>query len=228
MELATPPISRLHFLLLGLLLASLSVHYHTVLRRVSSSPPDMLLCPTSRPTEGDPTDFHRSRLPLDPLASVLRSILSSCLASFYSVFDRTVRSRAHPDPSGLSRVSLRDGWSGPKVRCYSHAGTANFDMGPVEGLVVLVEVDSGRMVRVSDRGEGWYIESTHMEYGLAMAAMPPLKKSGSGSRAPRTGRKEAGLADRNGARVRARRPGRDLGHRRKHVRSITGIEVGEA
>ncbi|KAG1361917.1 putative Amine oxidase [Cocos nucifera] len=175
MELATPPISRLHFLLLGLLLASLPVHYHTVLRRAASSPPDILPCRTSRPTEGDPTVSHRGRSPLDPLAAVLRSILSSCLACVYSVFDRTVRSCAHRDPSGLSCVSLLDGWSGPEVRCHSHASTANFDMGPVDGLVILVEVDSGRMVRVSDRGEGWYIESTHMEYGLAMAAEAQIK-----------------------------------------------------
>ncbi|XP_020083920.1 primary amine oxidase-like [Ananas comosus] len=72
-------------------------------------------------------------------------------------FLQAVRSRSLA-PSDLTCVPLPAGWFGKteesarlaKVQCYSHAGTANFYMRPVEGLTVLVDLDKNRVIEILD------------------------------------------------------------------------------
>ncbi|KAI4968250.1 hypothetical protein ZWY2020_005362 [Hordeum vulgare] len=61
-------------------------------------------------------------------------------------------------------LPISPGWYGPaeddggrrliKSQCYSTEGTANFYMRPIEGLTVLIDMDTGKVVHISDRGAG--------------------------------------------------------------------------
>ncbi|XP_043715787.1 primary amine oxidase-like [Telopea speciosissima] len=64
--------------------------------------------------------------------------------------------------SDLTCAPLAIGWYGVseegrrlvKVSCFSGEGTANFYMRPIEGLVVIVDVDTRKVVRISHTGRG--------------------------------------------------------------------------
>ncbi|ERN19283.1 hypothetical protein AMTR_s00069p00020400 [Amborella trichopoda] len=77
-------------------------------------------------------------------------------------FNRTIRSRG-VELADLACLPLTGGWyGGPeedgrrlvKVQCYSMEGTANFYMRPIEGLTVLVDLDTKKVVKISDVGRG--------------------------------------------------------------------------
>lgn len=63
--------------------------------------------------------------------------------------------------SDLSCLPISLGWFGPdeegrrliKIQCYSSAGTANFYMRPIEGLTVLVDMDSKEVLKITDKGK---------------------------------------------------------------------------
>eukprot|EP00268_Persea_americana_P028564 TRINITY_DN27721_c0_g1_i1.p1 TRINITY_DN27721_c0_g1~~TRINITY_DN27721_c0_g1_i1.p1 ORF type:complete len:733 (+),score=88.30 TRINITY_DN27721_c0_g1_i1:547-2745(+) len=74
------------------------------------------------------------------------------------IFNRTVRSRG-VDLSDLACLPISPGWFGKKeenrrlikVQCYSMQGTANFYMRPIEGLTVVIDMDTKEVVGISDR-----------------------------------------------------------------------------
>ena len=75
-------------------------------------------------------------------------------------FNRTIIERGI-DLADIACLPLSTGWFGRseekrrlvKVQCYSLKGTANFYMRPIEGLTLLVDLDSKRVVEISDRGK---------------------------------------------------------------------------
>nr|CAD1843600.1 unnamed protein product [Ananas comosus var. bracteatus] len=74
-------------------------------------------------------------------------------------FNRTVLARG-VRLSDLACLPISPGWFGPdeegrrviKIQCYSADGTANFYMRPIEGLTVLLDLDTKEVLRISDRG----------------------------------------------------------------------------
>ncbi|PIA50055.1 hypothetical protein AQUCO_01300647v1 [Aquilegia coerulea] len=78
---------------------------------------------------------------------------------------------------------LAAGWYGPneegrrlvKVECFSHQGTVNFYMRPIEGLIVMVDVDKKEVVHFTDYGHGIPIaESTNTDYRYSAVQNKPL------------------------------------------------------
>ncbi|KQJ81956.1 primary amine oxidase [Brachypodium distachyon] len=59
-------------------------------------------------------------------------------------------------------LPISSGWYGPdeegrrviKVQCFSMEGTANFYMRPIEGLTLVLDMDTREVVHISDRGAG--------------------------------------------------------------------------
>ncbi|KAG2681429.1 hypothetical protein I3760_11G144100 [Carya illinoinensis] len=74
-------------------------------------------------------------------------------------FNRTIVQRGI-DLADLACLPISTGWYGKseenrrliKVQCYSMEGTANFYMRPIEGLTVLVDLDTKQVVEISDKG----------------------------------------------------------------------------
>ncbi|KAF7146757.1 hypothetical protein RHSIM_Rhsim04G0085600 [Rhododendron simsii] len=74
-------------------------------------------------------------------------------------FNRTIAERGI-DLADLACLPISTGWFGKseesrrliKVQCYSTKGTANFYMRPIEGLTVLVDLDTKEVLEVSDKG----------------------------------------------------------------------------
>ncbi|KAM4073860.1 hypothetical protein ACB094_10G050700 [Castanea mollissima] len=75
-------------------------------------------------------------------------------------FNRTIIQRG-VDLTDLACLPISSGWYGEseenrrliKVQCYSMKGTANFYMRPIEGLTVLVDLDTKQVVEISDKGK---------------------------------------------------------------------------
>ncbi|KAG0462097.1 hypothetical protein HPP92_020573 [Vanilla planifolia] len=72
-----------------------------------------------------------------------------------SIHDRGVRTQ------DVACLPISSGWFGReienrrrliKVQCYSSEGTANFYMRPIEGLTVLVDMDTKQVIEISDEG----------------------------------------------------------------------------
>jgi primary-amine oxidase len=85
-----------------------------------------------------------------------------CWAPFADAgFNATIRRRG-VRMSDVACLPISLGWYGPteegrrliKVQCFSTQGTANFYMRPIEGLTVLVDMDTREVVEISDRGGG--------------------------------------------------------------------------
>ncbi|WCJ26025.1 Copper amine oxidase family protein [Euphorbia peplus] len=74
-------------------------------------------------------------------------------------FNRTIVQRG-VDLNDLACLPLSGGWYGKgeenrrliKVQCYSMKGTVNFYMRPIEGLTVLVDLDTREVIEISDQG----------------------------------------------------------------------------
>jgi len=74
-------------------------------------------------------------------------------------FNRTIIERG-VELQDLACLPISLGWFGEneenrrliKVQCYSMKGTANFYMRPIEGLTVLLDMDSKEVVEISDKG----------------------------------------------------------------------------
>lgn len=74
-------------------------------------------------------------------------------------FNRTIIQRGI-DLADLACLPISTGWYGKseenrrliKVQCYSKKGTVNFYMRPIEGLTVLVDLDTKQVVEISDKG----------------------------------------------------------------------------
>lgn len=75
-------------------------------------------------------------------------------------FNRTIIERG-VDLEDLACLPLSLGWFGEneenrrliKVQCFSMKGTANFYMRPIEGLTVLLDMDTKEVVEISDKGK---------------------------------------------------------------------------
>ncbi|KAF2298996.1 hypothetical protein GH714_029612 [Hevea brasiliensis] len=75
-------------------------------------------------------------------------------------FNRTIIERG-VDLKDLACLPISLGWYGTKeenrrlikVQCYSMEGTANFYMRPIEGLTVLLDMDTKRVVEITDKGK---------------------------------------------------------------------------
>ncbi|KAJ8767616.1 hypothetical protein K2173_018174 [Erythroxylum novogranatense] len=75
-------------------------------------------------------------------------------------FNRTIIERG-VDLKDLACLPISLGWFGKKeenrrlikVQCYSMKDTANFYMRPIEGLTVLVDLDTKQVVEISDKGK---------------------------------------------------------------------------
>jgi primary-amine oxidase len=90
-------------------------------------------------------------------------------------FNATIRRRG-VQMSDVACLPISLGWYGPaeenrrliKVQCFSAEGTANFYMRPIEGLTVLVDMDTREVVDISDRGAGIPIpDAANTDYRLA-------------------------------------------------------------
>jgi len=88
--------------------------------------------------------------------------VSLCFAPFADpAFNATIRRRG-VRLSDVACLPISLGWYGPteenrrliKVQCFSAEGTANFYMRPIEGLTVLVDMDTAEVIHISDRGAG--------------------------------------------------------------------------
>ncbi|KAJ3679846.1 hypothetical protein LUZ60_016124 [Juncus effusus] len=75
--------------------------------------------------------------------------------------------------SDLACLPISLGWYGEKeegrrlikVQCYSAEGTANFYMRPIEGLTVLLDMDTKEVIEISEKGNGIPIPgSTNTDY----------------------------------------------------------------
>jgi primary-amine oxidase len=91
------------------------------------------------------------------------------------VFNATIRRRG-VRMSDVACLPIAIGWYGPaeenrrltKMQCFSAEGTANFYMRPIEGLTVLLDVDTREVVRITDRGTGIPIPpATNTDYRRA-------------------------------------------------------------
>ncbi|KAL6650489.1 hypothetical protein ACP70R_009414 [Stipagrostis hirtigluma subsp. patula] len=87
---------------------------------------------------------------------------SLCFAPFSDpAFNATIRRRG-VRMSDVACLPISLGWYGPteenrrliKIQCFSAEGTANFYMRPIEGLTVLLDMDTKEVVHISDRGAG--------------------------------------------------------------------------
>ncbi|GER28005.1 amine oxidase [Striga asiatica] len=75
-------------------------------------------------------------------------------------FNRTVVERG-VDLGDLACLPISSGWFGKteekrrliKVQCYTMKDTANFYMRPIEGLTVLVDMDTKQVVQITDKGK---------------------------------------------------------------------------
>lgn len=90
-------------------------------------------------------------------------------------FNRTVVARG-VDLADLACLPISTGWYGKKeekrrlikVQCYSMRDTANFYMRPIEGLTVLVDMDTNQVVEISDRGRNIPIpKAANTDYRLS-------------------------------------------------------------
>lgn len=76
-------------------------------------------------------------------------------------FNQTITSRG-VRMSDVSCLPISLGWFGQKeegrrlikIQCYSAEGTANFYMRPIEGLTVLLDLDTKEVIEISDKGNG--------------------------------------------------------------------------
>ncbi|XP_077235571.1 amine oxidase [copper-containing] gamma 2-like [Tasmannia lanceolata] len=96
-------------------------------------------------------------------------------------FNRSISERGVP----LSDVicgPLAPGWFGPKeegqrlvkVQCFSSEGTANFFMRPIEGLALLVDLDTKKVINIYDNGRGIPIpKAENTDYTYAAQNKPP-------------------------------------------------------
>ncbi|XP_065858004.1 amine oxidase [copper-containing] gamma 2-like [Euphorbia lathyris] len=74
-------------------------------------------------------------------------------------FNRTIIQRG-VDLKDLACLPIAPGWYGAdeenrrviKVQCYSMKGTVNFYMRPIEGLTVLIDIDTKEVIEISDQG----------------------------------------------------------------------------
>lgn len=111
----------------------------------------------------DTGDINRHEL--GPASGYPTMTIEDMVAATYaplssSEFNRTIIARGI-DLSDLACLPLSTGWYGQeeenrrliKVQCYTMQGTANFYMRPIEGLTVLVDLDSKRVVEISDEGK---------------------------------------------------------------------------
>ncbi|XP_015886446.3 amine oxidase [copper-containing] gamma 2 [Ziziphus jujuba] len=88
----------------------------------------------------------------------MTSAIWAPLASYE--FNRTIIQRG-VDLADLACLPISTGWYGKmeenrrliKVQCYSMKETANFYMRPIEGLTVLVDLDTKQVVEISDKGK---------------------------------------------------------------------------
>lgn len=93
-------------------------------------------------------------------------------------FNRTILARG-VRLSDLACLPISSGWYGReventrrliKVQCYSAEGTANFYMRPIEGLTVLIDMDTKQVVEISDQGQDIPIpKSTGTDYRFDVA-----------------------------------------------------------
>jgi primary-amine oxidase len=76
-------------------------------------------------------------------------------------FNQSITSRG-VRMSDVSCLPISLGWFGQKeegrrlikIQCYSAEGTANFYMRPIEGLTVLLDMDTKEVVEITDKGNG--------------------------------------------------------------------------
>ncbi|CAN0841917.1 Amine oxidase [copper-containing] gamma 1 [Linum grandiflorum] len=91
----------------------------------------------------------------------VEDMTSATWAPFSSVeFNRTVENRG-VEMDDVACLPISSGWFGQKeegrrlikVQCYSMKGTVNFYMRPIEGLTVVVDLDSKEVVSIVDMGK---------------------------------------------------------------------------
>ncbi|XP_059641343.1 amine oxidase [copper-containing] gamma 2-like [Cornus florida] len=100
----------------------------------------------------------------------MNSVIWAPLAT--SEFNRTIIERGI-DLSDLACLPISSGWFGKtkeqrrliKVQCYTMKDTVNFYMRPIEGLTVLVDMDTKQVVEISDQGKNIPIpEAANTDY----------------------------------------------------------------
>ncbi|TVU13356.1 hypothetical protein EJB05_40408, partial [Eragrostis curvula] len=111
---------------------------------------------------------------------------SLCWAPFGdAAFNATVARRG-VRMSDVACLPISLGWYGPteegrrliKIQCFSAEGTANFYMRPIEGLTVLVDMDTREVVSISDRGAGIPIPAAdNTDYRYTQATKSTTKTS---------------------------------------------------
>ncbi|KAJ1257056.1 hypothetical protein BS78_K230200 [Paspalum vaginatum] len=121
--------------------------------------------------------------------------VSLCFAPFSDPeFNATIRRRG-VRMSDVACLPISPGWYGPaeenrrviKSQCFSAEGTANFYMRPIEGLTVLIDMDTSEVIHISDRGTGIPIPSAantdyryirHMEEGRHLKSTEEGQEAG--------------------------------------------------
>lgn len=94
-----------------------------------------------------------------PTMTVEDMVFASSAPLSSTEFNRTILKRG-VDLMDLTCLPLSTGWYGEyeekkrliKVQCYIMKDTANFYMRPIEGLTVIVDLDSKQVVKISDEG----------------------------------------------------------------------------
>ncbi|PKA47705.1 Primary amine oxidase [Apostasia shenzhenica] len=131
------------------------------------------LSPLPVPASGYPT------MTIEDMTSAATAPLSDAAFNL-SVLARGVRLSdiaCLPISSGWFRREIEDRRRLIKVQCYSGEGTANFYMRPIEGLTVLVDLDTKEIVHIDDEGRGIPIpKSSGTDYRFAVAGGNELKR----------------------------------------------------
>nr|XP_015635842.1 LOW QUALITY PROTEIN: primary amine oxidase-like [Oryza sativa Japonica Group] len=114
---------------------------------------------------------------------------SLCFAPFKDEAFNASLLRRGVRASDVACLPISLGWYGPaeenrrliKSQCFSTEGTANFYMRPIEGLTVLVDMDTAEVLHVSDRGAGIPIPAAaNTDYRHGHSAPTPAEAQAQG------------------------------------------------
>ncbi|KAL3626360.1 hypothetical protein CASFOL_029909 [Castilleja foliolosa] len=123
---------------------------------------------------------HISGFPLVTLED-MQSVIKAPLASAH--FNRTIVARG-VDPNDVACLPFSPGWFGEaedgrrlvKLECFTTTETANFYMRPIEGIIVLTDLDTHEIVEIVDKGRHIPIpKGAGTDYRLSAANGPIIK-----------------------------------------------------
>ncbi|KAK6158037.1 hypothetical protein DH2020_005351 [Rehmannia glutinosa] len=123
---------------------------------------------------------HISGFPLVTLED-MQKVMSAPLTSAH--FNRTIAERG-VDPKDVACLPFSPGWFGKaedgrrivKLECFTTKDTTNFYMRPIEGIIVITDLDTNEVVEIIDKGKHIPIpKGTGTDYRLSAQNGPVIK-----------------------------------------------------